>query len=140
LRALDSFRGDSAFTTWLYTITLNVCRRRLRQRRAWNRVLNALRAAFQLGGHASTDPEVATIQHEADARLWAAVNALGEKHRLPVILRYYHGLSIAEIARMLKLNEGTVHSRLNTARERLRAALQGDPDFTWERECEVESI
>ena len=53
------------------------------------------------------------------------MQALGEKQRLPVILRYYHNLPVGEIAQILEINEGTVHSRLNTARARLKAALTG---------------
>jgi RNA polymerase sigma-70 factor (ECF subfamily) len=40
-----------------------------------------------------------------------------------IVLRYFHELSVTEIAEMLALPEGTVHSRLHTARERLRLAL-----------------
>jgi len=80
------------------------------------------------------------MQHEADAAVWRAVNALGEKHRLPVILRYYHGFSTAEIAQLLDLNEGTVHSRLNTARERLRHALQGSVDFAHDERQKADSL
>jgi RNA polymerase sigma-70 factor (ECF subfamily) len=124
LRALKTYRGEAAFATWLYAITVNVCRARLRRRRAWGRMVDALRAAFRLGGDAPADPEAVVIQHESDADLWNAVAALDEKHRLPVILRYYQGFSTAEIARTLGIGEGTVHSRLFTARERLRAQLK----------------
>jgi RNA polymerase sigma-70 factor (ECF subfamily) len=124
LRALKSYRGESAFTTWLYAITVNVCRARLRRRRAWGRMMDALRTAFRLGSDAPADPEAVIIQHEADADLWNAVAALDEKHRLPVILRYYQGFSAAEVAQTLGISEGTVHSRLFTARERLRAQLK----------------
>jgi RNA polymerase sigma-70 factor (ECF subfamily) len=41
-----------------------------------------------------------------------------------VVLRYFHELPIAEISEILSVNEGTIHSRLHTARERLREALQ----------------
>jgi RNA polymerase sigma-70 factor (ECF subfamily) len=49
---------------------------------------------------------------------------LDEKHRIPIILRYYHDLPAAEIAEMLGIPVGTVHSRLNHARERLRTRLE----------------
>lgn len=124
LRALKTYRGESAFTTWLYAITLNVCRARLRQRRTWGRLMNSLRALLRVGGDAPADPEAVIIQNEADAELWNAVTELDEKHRLPVILRYYQGFSTSEIAQLLGISEGTVHSRLFTARERLRAQLK----------------
>jgi RNA polymerase sigma-70 factor (ECF subfamily) len=124
LRALKSYRGEAAFTTWLYAITVNVCRARLRRRRAWGRLMRTLRAALRLGSNPPADPEAVVIQNEADADLWNAIAELDEKHRLPVILRYYQGFSIAEIAQRLGISEGTVHSRLFTARERLRAQLK----------------
>jgi RNA polymerase sigma factor (sigma-70 family) len=46
-----------------------------------------------------------------------------EKHRLPVILRYVHELSVAEIAASLGTNEGTIHSRLHYARKKLLDCL-----------------
>ena len=117
LRALKLYRGESAFTTWLYAITLNVCRARL-------------------GGDTPTDPEVVVLQHEAEADLWNAVAALDEKHRLPVILRYYQGFSTAEIAQVLGISEGTVHSRLFTARERLRAQLKEQAEMMHDEKWE----
>jgi RNA polymerase sigma-70 factor (ECF subfamily) len=49
---------------------------------------------------------------------------MDEKHRIPIVLRYYHDLSIVEIANILGIPEGTVHSRLNTARMQLREVLK----------------
>lgn len=126
LRALPGYRGDAAFNTWLYRIGVKVCRGRLRRGRAWQRLKEALQAALRLHGEAGDDPEIAAARRERQAAVWRAVQALGEKHRLPVILRYYHGLSVAEIAQVLGVNEGTVHSRLSIARDRLRLALKGE--------------
>ena len=123
LDALDSYRGESAFNTWLYAITLNICRDRLRRRRTWERLKQTLRAVFQLKGEDPVPPEETILRNEADAALWEALQSLDEKHRLPMILRYYHDFPIAEIAQILRINEGTVHSRLYTARERLRVVL-----------------
>ncbi len=125
LRALPSYRGDAAFNTWLYRIAVNVSRGRLRKGRTWQRLKDVLQAAWRLHGEAAEHPEAAVTRHETQAAVWRAVQALGEKHRLPIILRYYHALSVAEIAQVLELNEGTVHSRLSVARDRLRWALRG---------------
>lgn len=122
--ALDSYRGESAFTTWLYAITLNVCRARLRKRNSRERLIQALHAIFRLKGEMVAHPEETAIQNEAEAAVRQAVHKLDEKHRLPIVLRYYNDFSIAEIAQLLGISEGTVHSRLFTARERLRLLLQ----------------
>jgi RNA polymerase sigma-70 factor, ECF subfamily len=124
INALDTYRGDSAFTTWLYAITLNTCRTRLRKHRSRDRLMDTLRSIFRASGDASPHPEEAAIRNEADATIAQAINSLDEKHRLPVVMRYYNELSVAEIAQLLDISEGTVHSRLFTARERLRAMLK----------------
>jgi RNA polymerase sigma-70 factor (ECF subfamily) len=134
LSSLDTFRGDSDFTTWLHRITVNLCRNRLRKRRAKERLFRTLQVIFRFGGVNSVHPEETVIQHEADYLLRKAVNTLGEKHRLPIILHYYHDFSVAEIAQILDIKEGTVLSRLFTARERLRSDLNGRLSFNHEVE------
>jgi RNA polymerase sigma-70 factor (ECF subfamily) len=125
LGALDSYRGDASFNTWLHAITVNICRSRLRKRQTWDRLKNAIQAIFRTGGDAALPPEDIAIHNESEAALWRAVHMLDEKHRLPVILRYYHNYSITEISQLLKVNEGTIHSRLSIARDRLHSQLEG---------------
>ncbi|MCL4258805.1 MAG: sigma-70 family RNA polymerase sigma factor, partial [Anaerolineales bacterium] len=72
----------------------------------------------------SSNPERAAIAHEHSHAMWQAISSLDEKHRLPVILRYYHELSTQEIAEVLGINLGTVHSRLSIARQQLGAELR----------------
>ncbi|HAE59142.1 MAG TPA: hypothetical protein DCG54_06445 [Anaerolineae bacterium] len=122
LRGLDSFRGNASFKTWLYTITVNVCRNRYERRKNRQRLQNVLQGIFHT--QPAAHPEESIIQNEADERIWQSICHLGEKHRLPVLLRYYHDLPVAEIAQILGVPAGTVHSRLNTARERLRDVLK----------------
>jgi RNA polymerase sigma-70 factor (ECF subfamily) len=123
LNALDQYRGEAAFSTWLYRITVNVCRGRLRQRRSRERLRDALTNVLRLAGNPPR-PEEAAFLRERDTALWRAVRALDDKHRLPLVLHYYHELPTAEIAQVLGISEGTVHSRLHTARLRLRAHLR----------------
>ena len=125
LRSLDSFRGDSSLKTWLFSITINLCRSRLQRGKSRARLRQILQSLFW---REQARPESEAIQHETDSDLWQVVHALDEKHRIPVILRYYRDLPVAEIAEMLHIPVGTVHSRLNHARERLRARLKdGQP-------------
>jgi len=123
LRSLDSFRGDASFKTWLFSITINVCRSRYQRDKSRTRLRQILQSLFRSD---QTQPESEAVQHEAESELWRAVHALDEKHRIPVILRYYHDLPVADIAEMLRIPVGTVHSRLNHARERLRARLKDE--------------
>lgn len=124
LKALPSYRGEAAFSTWLYRITVNVCRGRLRKQRARERLQQALTLLFQIKQEAAPHPEETAARNQRHAALWQAINALDEKHRLPLVLHYYHDLPTLEIAQVLDISEGTVHSRLHTARQRLRAQLR----------------
>jgi RNA polymerase sigma-70 factor (ECF subfamily) len=123
LHTLDSFRGDSAFKTWLFSISLNVCRSRLRRNKTRNYVQQILQNLFQLRG-GNEHPENEVIKHEADTEIWLAIRSLNNKHRIPIILRYYHDLSVIDIAAILGIPPGTVHSRLNHARNKLRALIK----------------
>ena len=121
LRALDSFRGSASLKTWLFSITVNVCRTRLQRHKSRGRLQQILENLFS---HEQAHPERETMQNESDAALWRAVRGLDDKHRIPVILRYYHDLPVADIAEMLGIPSGTVHSRLNHARSTLRTLLK----------------
>jgi RNA polymerase sigma-70 factor (ECF subfamily) len=125
LNALRSYRETSSLKAWLYTITLNLSRSRLRKRKALERLQHRLTAIFHVQLQRLPTPEDAVIDNEEDAALRIALDKLGEKHRIPILLRYYHELSITEIAEILKIKEGTVHSRLSIGRERLRSQLDG---------------
>lgn len=131
LGGLNSYRGDSAFTTWLYTITLNVCRRRLRQRRARERLLGPLQALLHWRQPAPAErrPEAIAAQHEADATVWRAIQTLNDRWREPIVLRYYHDLPIADIARLVGVSERTIHTRLSAAHDRLKVLLDGKVDL-----------
>jgi RNA polymerase sigma-70 factor (ECF subfamily) len=128
LGALPSYRGDSAFRTWLYAITVNVCRGRLRKRRAKERLQHVMQAIFQVTRPDMEHPEATVVSRESDEAVRQAVRALDEKLQLPIILRYEHELPIAEIAQVLHVSERTVHTRLRTAHDQLRHALNGQMD------------
>jgi len=74
--------------------------------------------------HPVASPADAIAARSDEARaVWEAVQALGDIHRLPVLLHYFGGLGCAEIATVLDVPRGTVISRLHTARARLRETL-----------------
>jgi RNA polymerase sigma-70 factor (ECF subfamily) len=132
LGALNSYRESSSLKAWLYTIGLNISRNRLRKRKTLERLNNTLQAIFRVQSQKMPSPEDAIIQNEKDASLWKALNQLGEKQRIPLVLRYFHNLSTAEIAEVLNINEGTIHSRLHIGRERLRVELEKQSGFSGE--------
>ncbi len=132
LHKLDSYRGEASLSTWLYAITINLCRNRLRARRRRER-LQQLFQSLQLAKAVAADAEAIVIQHEADSSLARRIQALDEKYRLPIVLRYYHDCPVEEIAHLLNVPPGTIHSRLNKARQLLRdqitAAAEGYTDI-----------
>lgn len=127
LDRLASYRGEAAFTTWQYTITLNICRERLRKRRSRERLNRLLQEVF----HIHTEirqVEIQVQQSETDAATWSAIRRLTDRQREVIVLRYYHQLSIATISQVTGVSERTVHNRLNAAHERLHTMLK-DKDY-----------
>lgn len=124
LRSIHRYRPGTNLKAWLSTIAVNLCRDRLRRRQArqmWHKAWHRLE--LQRPPHPS--PETNTVRSEADAELWQAVERLGEKHSVPIVLRYVHGMKAAEIAEILGVSEGTVFSRLHYACRKLETQLAG---------------
>ena len=125
LRSFHSYKEQNSLKAWLYTIALNQSRTHLRKGKLLERLKASLTSIFQLEEkHKQKSPEDIFIQGEKEAVIWNELNNLDERHRTVVILRYFHDLSIAEISEILAINEGTIHSRLHTARARLKRSLE----------------
>ena len=124
LNALEKYQEKQSFKAWLYTITVNCSRSHLRKRRTKNKLLATLTHIFRVEVEKQTMPEDAFVQNEKEAALWKSLNQLDENLRSVVVLRYFQELPIREIAEILSIPEGTIHSRLHTAREQLRVALE----------------
>lgn len=126
-RALPRFKGDSAFYTWLFRITMNLALDRRRQRAARARSLGAEDVPPEEWERttASTDPGPAEVATGAERRerIARALGSLSEHHRSIIILSDIEGLAYREIADVLGIPMGTVMSRLHHARRRLREAL-----------------
>jgi RNA polymerase sigma-70 factor (ECF subfamily) len=126
-RALPAFKGDSAFYTWLFRITMNVALDRRRQRAARVKSLGAEDVTPEEWERTavSTDPDpedVATSAERRD-RIRKGLDSLSEHHRAIIILSDIEGLQYREIAEVLGIPMGTVMSRLHHARKRLRQVL-----------------
>jgi RNA polymerase sigma-70 factor (ECF subfamily) len=122
LQHIKDYQPETSLRSWLTTITVNACRDLLRRHAARAR----LQRLLSWMGKTSDTPRPLEELSEADEsrrELWTLVDELDEKHRLPLLLRYAHGLSASEIAQALGLNEGTVHSRLHYAIRKLQAAI-----------------
>ena len=128
-KAIDSFRGESLFTTWLYRIATNHCRNRLKYlaRRHHQRQLDiADTAEHDLDGRLSQPvarPDKQLEGYELERVIQTAMTQLDEDHREVLVLRDVEQLSYEEIAQILDVAEGTVKSRLFRARAALRARI-----------------
>jgi RNA polymerase sigma-70 factor (ECF subfamily) len=106
---------------WLTVLAVNHCRDRLRRRKTRQAVTRILQTLQHPGASTTVEDQVMQNQHRSELQL--ALQGLDEKHRLPVILRFGHGMNAGEIARALNISEGTVYSRLHYAIRKLRQEL-----------------
>lgn len=115
--AIAGFDGRSAFSSWVYRITLNAVR-------------DFQRASNRRGRHAEAfadvSPGAQAAEQEASAtnrQLWAAVRRLPEKQRDAVLLVYAEELSHAEAATIMGIKEATIGFHVHEARKTLRGLL-----------------
>lgn len=127
-RCLDSFRFQSAFSTWLYRLASNVCLDHLRSEKRSRTV--PLVVTCDDSETLVIDPpdpaplpEEQLVLSEEQQTLQVALSALEVEDRRLLTLRVVNDLSYAEIAELLEIKEGTVKSRLSRARERLRKKI-----------------
>lgn len=108
--ALEGFRGDSRFETWLFRIIVNASRDENRRKR---RLVPLEEISADLPAPHSAFPESDFARRQESELLWIAVASLPRKLREPVVLRYREELSYGEIAVVLGCSAGTVASRLH---------------------------
>lgn len=140
-RALPSFRGDSAFYTWLYRIGINTAKNYLVALGRRAPTVTEMESSDGEGSEESGQiPDFNTPEHELMSRQIAdtvnlAVEALPEELRTAITLREIEGLSYEEIASMMNCPIGTVRSRIFRAREaiaeKLRPQLDTRKDRRW---------
>lgn len=129
-KALDNFKGDSAFTTWMYRIATNCfldIRKKKRSKPAVSLEAtvqtNDGEVTYQFEDH-SASPHEEAERSEAMSAVQQAVEQLPDYQRAIIIMYHAEMQSYEEIAAALKLPIGTVKSRLNRARLSLRNLLE----------------
>lgn len=134
-RALGEYSGTRirslALKPWLYQITLNVFRNRVRGRRLSLVSIEADDAlpAWHAAGNAASQPDAMLEQSQLRQRLAARLAELPERERVVVVLRHVQGTSYAEIAELLDQPVGTVKANVHRGIRRLREALKADADW-----------
>lgn len=127
-RGLKNFRGDSAFYTWLYRISINTAKNHLvsKSRRMPDDDIDAQDAEQYDGGGMLRDlatPENEMLTEEIRTTLTAAIEALPDDLRIAITLRELEGLSYEEISDAMDCPIGTVRSRIFRARESIEVEL-----------------
>ena len=122
-----------SFKNWLYTVCLNAYRDSFRRSRRENIVIdNALsdETKTYLIETATDDisAEAEAMKNMTSKLLIEKIAVLPDKHRLPVIFHYFEGLDYRETAEVLGLPIGTIKSRLNSAKEKLRREMERELD------------
>lgn len=129
---------QTAFSSWLYRLTMNAAIDLLRQRSRRPQTLSLDDPDLPPVPDPAEDPQAQAEAQERRRQLWQAIDALPEVHRTPFLLREMEGYSYREIAKTLGLEEGTVKSRLARARVLLRNELLSHGNF-WGREASKET-
>jgi RNA polymerase sigma-70 factor (ECF subfamily) len=132
-RSIKKFRGEARFSTWLYSIVLNLCKNRMKQLRT-----RGGREVYSIDARPETeegprqmdppDPGPSAAEQvekkEVDARVLGCINGLDSEYREVLVLRDIQGFSYEEIRDILKIPDGTVKSRLFRARDALKECLK----------------
>lgn len=123
-RNIGRFRGESAFTTWLYRITVNTCLsvRRKEARRDEHERGDEMPYLSEPSG-TDADPEAAALSAERRAEIDAALDHVRAEHRAALVLRHMEGLSYAEIAEVLEVPDGTAKGWVSRGRAAMLVAM-----------------
>jgi RNA polymerase sigma-70 factor (ECF subfamily) len=131
-QALPRFKGDSAFSTWLYRIAVNASLNKIRK----SPLKNILQRIENLSDRknekekimsvsAGEDPENMLIRQEQIEAVRHAIDTLPESQRTAIILSKYDDLSQKEISEIMNTTEGAVEALLQRAKKNLRDKLSG---------------
>jgi RNA polymerase sigma-70 factor (ECF subfamily) len=133
-RALGRFRGDSAFSTWLHRIAVNVSNDMIQRKRRVP-LLYADLASGENGSESDAaefqpidtgeEPSRVVLRLERTEAVRQALAKLPDHYRIVLVLFDLHSHSYEEVSTLLELPLGTVKSRLSRARQALRELLQG---------------
>lgn len=124
---LGRLQSDGNIKSYLLSVALRLWRNQKRKY-AWRKRIAPMEGLVEGtadgSGGKSADVLQDYLETEQSQMVRRAVDDLADKYRIPVLLYYMEELSVSQIARILGLPQGTVKSRLHTARKRLRSALE----------------
>lgn len=130
---LGNFKEESSLYTWIYRITVNVCIDELKKRKKVVYLDEKIdtkdgEVELQLPDDSKSPTDIAEDNDLKD-RLEKCIKKLPESQRMMIILRDIKGFTYMEIAEIMKMNLGTVKSKINRARASLKELLEEDGTF-----------
>lgn len=134
-RGLKFFKGDSAFSTWVYRLASNACIDHLRRAKRRQDISQPMPADEEDDSQPDIpderfQPEQALERQELRQAVTDGLQQLSDEHRQVLVMREINGLSYQEIADVLDLEPGTVKSRIARARNSLRKILVDSGNFS----------
>lgn len=142
-KRIHTFRGDSSLSTWLYRVTINHCKNRIKYL-SRRKDLKKKEFEDERTERPSLDRSTAAVVHRPDEIVQAmqmekiiqvTLEDLDEDHRTILVLRELQGMTYQEIGEVMKLEEGTVKSKLHRARSTfMRRMKKAYDDGSEERE------
>lgn len=131
--ALGRFDRERPFRPWILRIVTNEARNALKSAQRRGRLAQRFVEDRLSQGDAAPSPESAALGRESQQQVLEAIGALKESDQLAIHMRFFLGLSEAEMATALECRPGTVKSRLSRATARLRELIERDfPDLAAE--------
>ncbi|MGE8203813.1 RNA polymerase sigma factor [Heyndrickxia sp. NPDC080065] len=112
-----TYDRSKSMKPWIYKITLNTMRNMLRKQK-WLTFIS-----FEPESSQGNVVEKTIIKEEENEELWEEINRLSIKSKEVIVLHFYSGLKLSEVAEILDIPIGTCKSRLNTALKMLRKRL-----------------
>ena len=130
-RSLDSYRGDCALESWVYRIAANCCMDYLRKKkRDKSESVEPLREQGFDPADPSPGTEAQVVAEDEHRRLREAITCLPEEQREALILTQLQKVPYEEAALLLQVSEGTVKSRVNRAKARLKEILSEERELS----------
>lgn len=120
-----AFRGESTLQTWIYRIAVNESKKYLR---SWT--FRNILYRSNVSEEKTTNVEAGVMKKLAKLEFSDLVLSLPSKYREVIALHYYEDLSVEEVAKILGISQGAVHTRLHRARKQLKEVLLTE-GFTW---------
>lgn len=124
-KKLAVIRYEDNPKSYLLSVAIRLWKNRVRKFAWRNRIAPQVgETALEQEGGATPDVSEKAVANEERGMLWKAVDALDDRYRIPLLLYYMEEQSVAELAELLSIPQGTVKSRLHKARQLLEKELE----------------